>query len=252
MVKFSVGDTMSAETTRTPLTFAPRFDFSGPQVIVAGYTDPEGRERQLAHTFGSAPWLWSEDDEFRFDQAGRELSHATFSVPPQSAPADSCRRVPDGPDPLPGGLRADTAENFALPQTTVFCCDPEAAELRCVRDLGVLDRPLDARIGIAPDVTLLVQEGAVAGWSLTDPARYLTDGFAEPEATAPSPATRRRLAECLDLVSSPLVDEVMDQDAAAWRMLRTTERALRDQREDRRRADVLHQVISRLMEDYEP
>ncbi|MBV8933604.1 MAG: hypothetical protein JO285_13765, partial [Kutzneria sp.] len=52
-------------------------------------------------------------------------------------------------------------------------------------------------------------------------------------------------------VSSPLVDEVMDQDADAWRRLRATERALRDQRDDRHRADVLHRVVSRLIEDYE-
>ncbi|WKX70177.1 hypothetical protein [Streptomyces sp. XD-27] len=82
--------------------------------------------------------------------------------------------------------------------------------MRCFRELGALDGPLDARIGIAPEVDLLVEEVAVVGWSLTDPARYLTGGFADPEVTPPSHTTRLRLAECLDLVSSSLVDEVMD------------------------------------------
>jgi hypothetical protein len=155
------------------------------------------------------------------------------------------------PPALPGGLRADTTADFALPQTTVFCCTSEAGELRCFRNAGVLDEAMDARIAIAPDVHLLVQKGTVAGWSLTDPARYLTDGFAEPETAPPSHTTRLRLAECLKLVSAPLVDQVMDQDTAAWRRLRATERALHDQRDDRRRADVLLQVVSRLIEDYE-
>ncbi|MGW1755225.1 hypothetical protein [Streptomyces mirabilis] len=251
MVKFSVGETMSVETTGKPLAFTPRFNFSGPQVIVAGYADPEGRERQLAGTFGSMQWLWSENDHVRFDQGSRELCSLMLFVPPKSVPAEVCLLVPDGPRTVPGGLRADTADDFDLPQATVFCCGPEATELRCVRDLSVLDGPLDARIGIAPDVDLLVQDGSVAGWSLTDPARYLTDGFAEPDTAPPSPATRLRLAECLALVSEPLVDEVMDQDENAWRLLRATERALRDQQDDRRRADVLHQVIGRLIEDYE-
>lgn len=59
---------------------------------------------------------------------------------------------------------------------TVLCRAPGDAVLTCLRDLDVLDEPLEARIGIAPDVALLVQQGAVVGWSLTDPARYLTPG----------------------------------------------------------------------------
>ncbi|WP_326647229.1 MULTISPECIES: hypothetical protein [unclassified Streptomyces] len=251
MVKFSVGETTSVETTGNPLGFTPRFDFRDLQVIVAGYADPEEREQQLATTFGSMQWLWSENDHLRFDQGTRELCSATFFVPPESVPAEVCHRAPHGPPALPSGLRADTAKEFGLPQATVFCCTSEAAELRCFRDLGVLDGPLDARIGIAPDVDLLVQKGAVAGWSLTDPARYLTDGFADPEATPPSHTTRLRLAECLTLVSSPLVDQVMDQDTDAWRRLRATEHALRNQQDDRRRADVLHRIVSRLIDDYE-
>ncbi|MGW4077982.1 hypothetical protein ACWELB_31575 [Streptomyces asiaticus] len=251
MVRFSVGDTVNAETTRNPLTFTPRFDFIDLQVIVAGYTGPNEREQNLAHTFGSMQWLWSENDEFRFDQGSRELSHATFYVPRESAPAPLCHHALHMPQRLPSGLRTDTAQNFALPQATIFCCDPEASELRCYRDLSVLDGGPDALIGIAPDVSLLVKGGVVAGWSLTDPARYLTDGFAAPEATLPSHSTRLRLAECLSLVTAPLIDEVMDQDMDTWRRLRAIERALRDQRDDRNRATIMHRVISRLIEDYE-
>ncbi|MQS39019.1 hypothetical protein FFZ77_26610 [Streptomyces katsurahamanus] len=254
-MRFSVGTTASVETMGSPLGFSPRFDFSSLQVIVAGYTGPAEREQQLSHTFGSMQWLWSENEHFRFDQSSRELCSATFFVPPESAPAEVCRRAPEGPPSLPSGLRAATSADFDLPQAGVVCCTSEATELRCFRDLGALDGPLDARIGIAPDLDLLVREGAMVGWSLADPARYLTDGFAAPEDGPPAPATRLRLAECLALVTSPLVYEVTDhdhdQESDAWRRLRATERALREQRDDRRRADILHGVVSRLIEDYE-
>ncbi|MFK4185608.1 hypothetical protein ACI2L4_16545 [Streptomyces sparsogenes] len=250
-VQITLGDTMVAERTDRPLAFTPRFDFRDLQLIVAEYADPAGRERQLPDTFGSAQWLWSQDEHFRFDRGSRELCSLTFFVPPESVSVPQGHRRHDAPRTRAGGLRADTARDFAMPRTTVFHCDPEATELRCLRDIGVLDRDLDARIGIAPDVSLLVQQGEVAGWSLGDPARYLTDGFAEPRPTPPAPATRLRLAECLELVSSPLVDQVMDQDADAWHRLRATEHALRVQREDRPRAEILHGVISRLIEDYE-
>ncbi|WP_053691706.1 hypothetical protein [Streptomyces sp. WM6372] len=75
---------------------------------------------------------------------------------------------------LAGGLRADEVQDFRHEMCPVLYRAAGDAELTCVRDLDVLDEPVDARIGIAPDVALLVQNGAVVGWSLTDPARYLT------------------------------------------------------------------------------
>ncbi|WKX70178.1 hypothetical protein [Streptomyces sp. XD-27] len=115
---------MSAETTGNPLKVTPRFDITGPQVIVAEYTDSEGCGRLLGATFGSMQWLWSETDEARFDLDRRELVGATFYMPPESVPAQVCHRLPDGPRPLRDGLRADTAAEFALPQTTVLSAAP--------------------------------------------------------------------------------------------------------------------------------
>ncbi|MCX5340165.1 hypothetical protein [Streptomyces atratus] len=155
-VKITIGDTMIAETTGRPLAFTPRFDFRDLQLIVAGYADPAGRERQLPDTFGSMQWLWSQDEHFRFDQGSRELCSLTFFVPPQSV---SMPHVHDEPRTQAGGLRADAAQGFVMPQTTVFHCDPGATELRCLRDVGVLDRKLDARLGVAPDVASSSRRG---------------------------------------------------------------------------------------------
>ncbi|MFD5726144.1 hypothetical protein ACFWMT_08560 [Streptomyces sp. NPDC058368] len=248
-MKVTVGDGMAATTTGSPLAYAPRFDFRDLQLIVAEYADPAGRERELSETFGSMRWLWSQDEYVRFDRDTRELRSLTFFVPPQWICENPSFR--GGPPTRTAGLRADAVGEFAMPQTTVFHCGPVADALTCLADALLLGREPDARLGVAPDVDLLVYEGAVAGWNLGDPARYLTDGFAAPSSGPPAPATRLRLAECLELVSSPLVDRVMDREPEAWQRLRVVERALREQREDRGRADVLHGVISRLIEDYE-
>jgi hypothetical protein len=101
-------------------------------------------------------------------------------------------------------------------------------------------------------VELLVHDGALTGWRLIDPARCLTSGFNTPDTDSPpSPTTRRHLAECLRLVSAPVVDSVMEQDADAWRDLLALQRAVRDQHDDRRRADVVQAVIDRLVDDNE-
>ncbi|WP_256105132.1 hypothetical protein [Streptomyces sp. ODS05-4] len=74
-------------------------------------------------------------------------------------------------------------------------------------------------------MALLVQHGSVVGWSLTDPVRYLTTGFAAPDPVPPSPATRRLLSACLDLVTKPLLDDVQDRDPAALSRLRAADHA---------------------------
>ncbi|MGW4983738.1 hypothetical protein [Streptomyces mirabilis] len=145
-----------ATVTDDPLRITPRF--TSDSVDVGRYADAKERERFLADTFGSQEWLWDNPDVLRFEPADRKLVR-------------------------PGGLRADEVRDFRLEMCAVLCRTPGNAVLTGLRDLDVLDKPLEARVGIAPDVALLVQHGTVVGWSLTDPARYLTTGFAAPMPT---------------------------------------------------------------------
>ncbi|GAB2956403.1 hypothetical protein GCM10023080_014530 [Streptomyces pseudoechinosporeus] len=249
-MKLTIDEDWTATVTGDPLHITPRFDFWDFRVRIATYANVEERGRFLLDTFGSQPWLWDTPDELRFDPASRELVGAEFEIAGEAADAEDSARVPATPPVHPGGLRADEARDFRLEVTTELCRAPGDAVLTCLRDLDVLDEPLEARIGIAPDVALLVQQGTVVGWSLTDPARYLTPGFAAPDPAPPVPATRRLLTECLDLITTPLLDEVRRRDPAALAQLRALDKALRDQHEDRRRIDALTVKIAALVEDY--
>ncbi|WP_432119599.1 hypothetical protein [Streptomyces sp. bgisy032] len=66
----------------------------------------------------------------------------------------------------------------------------------------------------------------------------------------PVPATRRLLTECLDLVTTPVVDDLVDGEPATLARLRAADKALREQREDRHRADALLELIATCVEDY--
>lgn len=243
-------DDWTATVTGEPLSVIPAFDFSGPGVRLASYTSREERERFLLDTFGSQEWLWDAPDTLGFDRASRELVGAEFRLPHESASAEDCARLPTTPPVVPGGLRADEERNCRLEVTSVLCRAPGDAVLTSLRDLDVLDEPLEARIGIAQDLALLVQHGTVVGWSLTDPARHLTTAYAAPDPAPPSPATRRLLSACLDLITDPLLEEVQDREPAALARLREIHEALRAQQEDRHRADALLSLIGNLVEDY--
>jgi hypothetical protein len=237
-----------ATVTGDPLRIIPRF--TGGSVRLMDYADVNERERFLLASFGSQEWLWDAPDVIRFDKTDRVLGGAEFHWPEESASAKEVARLPLTPEVRPGGIRADEARDFRHERCTVLCRAPGDAMLTCLRDLGVLDEPLEARVGIAPDVALLVQRGAVVGWSLTDPARYLTTAYADPDPTPPSPATRRLLTECLDLVTMPVVDDLVDGEPAAVARLRAADETLRAQREDRHRADALLELIATYVEDY--
>ncbi|WKV75989.1 hypothetical protein AW27_033455 [Streptomyces sp. PCS3-D2] len=249
-MRLTIDGDWTATVTGEPLTTAPGFVFRDFRVRVATYTDVKERERFQLATFGSQDWLWDTPDELRFDPASRELVGAEFRVPAEAADDEDVARVPDLPAVHPGGLRADEVRDFRLEVTSDLCRGPGDNVLTCLRDLDVLDAPLEARIGIAPDVALLVQHGAVVGWSLTDPVRYLTSGFAAPDPAPPAPATRLLFSRCLDLVTSPLLDEVRDRRPQALATLRELEHALRNQREDRHRAEALLVFVTELVEDY--
>ncbi|MCY0928741.1 hypothetical protein OTB20_21535 [Streptomyces sp. H27-H1] len=249
-MRITIDADWTATVTGEPLSVTPRFAFRDFLVYIAPYPDVKERERFQLDTFGSQDWLWDTPDELRFDPAGRELVGAEFHMAAVVADAEDGARVPTAPPVRPGGLRADEARDFRLEVTTELCRAPADAVLTCLRDLDVLDEPLQARIGIAPDVALLVQHGTIVGWSLTDPVKYLTTAFAAPDPAPPAPATRLLFTECLDLVTAPLFDEVSNRNPAALARLRALDRRLRGQHEDRHRVEALTVLIADLMENY--
>ncbi|QNP76201.1 hypothetical protein IAG44_41740 [Streptomyces roseirectus] len=247
-MKLSFDGGWRATVTDDPLHLAPRF--AGGTVYVAPYTNVTEREHLLATTFGSQEWLWDIPDTLRFDPAGRQLAGLELQMPYRSAAMETSPRCPTLPAVRPGGLRADEVRNFRHEMCSVLCRTPGDATLICLRDMDILSKPLDARLGIAPDVALLIQRDTVVGWTLTNPAHYLTTGFSTPSPTLPSNTTRQLLTECLDLITTPVVDDLVDGHPATLARLRAADASLRAQREDRHRADALLSLIATYVEDW--
>ncbi|MET8288056.1 hypothetical protein AB0M86_16000 [Streptomyces sp. NPDC051639] len=101
------------------------------------------------------PVLWDAPDVFRFDPAEQRLARAEFQLPEGVRPGRGLARLPHTLGIRPGGLHADEATDF---RHEAPCCaaPPGDTVLTALRDPDVLDGPSQARVGIAPDVPLLV------------------------------------------------------------------------------------------------
>ncbi|WP_157901906.1 hypothetical protein [Streptomyces kanasensis] len=78
----------------------------------------------------------------------------------------------------------------------------------------------------------------------------LDDGWAATVTDDPLVFTPRLLTEWLDLITAPVIDDLMDGEPAAATRLRSVDQALRTQRQDQHRADALHALIANLVDDY--
>ncbi|WP_241989822.1 MULTISPECIES: hypothetical protein [unclassified Streptomyces] len=236
-----------ATVTGEPLDLVPRLHTD---LQLSPCANTVEREAFLLGTFGSQDWLWDVVDILRFDPDDRRLVGAEFCIPEDEASAEDSARLRLPPETRSGGLRADQVKDFRLEACTVLCRTPGDSVLTCLRDLDVLDEPLEARVRIAQDLALLVQHGTVVGWSLTDPVRYVTTPYVDPDPDPPAAATRRLFTECMDLLAEPMAFALSEGEPAALERLRAADQALHDQREDRHRANALRTVISQYVEDY--
>lgn len=249
-MKVFLTDNTAAQITQEPLEHAPRFSFSGPQVVVGPYANAEDREHDIARTFGSMQWLWSETDDVRFHNSDRLLRSLVLYAPEVTESVPAVGRLWTEVSVVTGGLRAENEAEFDLPQTVTRWCDPEARHLVCLGESPAQPSGDRFRLRVAPDTDLLFQGRHLAGWMITDPARYLSMGWERPEPSPPEVRTRSLLAECLALTAEPLVDDVMDGDGSVWQRLRDVANALHCQSFDRTRAKILTYTMDHLIESY--
>lgn len=250
-MKVLLTDTVGAEVSGPPLSATTRFRPVDASLSVGGHADPQERERELALTFGSAPWLWSDDDSVRFRTADRRLSSLFLHLPDTPSPDPAlCERWTLAPV-VAGGLLADRAEDFALPMAAHRWTGPDGRHLVC---LGADPRPRpDAErvaVRVADGTHLLIADGLVTGWMLTDPARHLADGWEEPAPGHADGTTALLLRECLSLTEGPVYGLLGDGDEAACARLRDLERRVRAHASaDPARMSVLGRAVERLLDD---
>jgi hypothetical protein len=195
------------------LADTPRFNLGGRSLVVGPYHSAESREVHLAETYGSGDPFLDTTDEIRFSSRTSQLVSLNIGVPERptrdSAFIESVEALPlrrDVPTLPPG-------EPFQTVVATHTWIDLDGQRLAVFRD-GV--RPT-ARLEIAADLEMALDQETISGFILRDPARYLTSGWTEAESTRPDVALGTVLATYIHLLDGQFVDRLDDGDAAARR-----------------------------------
>lgn len=66
----------------------PRWMLDGGTVLIGPYHSADEHDQHLAQTIGSTDWLWSGDDELRFDQETLLLQSVLLQLPDATLPSD--------------------------------------------------------------------------------------------------------------------------------------------------------------------
>ncbi|MDT3400626.1 hypothetical protein RKE29_29170 [Streptomyces sp. B1866] len=246
---FRIASTFPVEPTGEPLGFFPRYSISGLFVSVSPPTDQESHEKLLSETFGSTDWLWSGDDELRFDRRTGNLVGFTFKTP-EEAPDHSW-------DPRPwllapastGALRACSKENFdARPAETRWVSD-DGSHLVCAHRGSLKESARIERLNVARDLDFVFEDGNLSGWILRNPANHLVQQWDLPRKNSAPPGLGESLRDYLSIIVQPNIESMQEEDPRILERLTTLRQKLINIPGDIRR-DIIIAQIDRLCDDW--
>lgn len=194
-----------------PVAPQPRLWLNSPAVVLR--SDPDGAPDD-APTVGSRAWLWGDDEDWRFDADSGVLTSLVWNLPEVNIQADSGFRDWDHSATVTGTLRLDRPEDFGRQPARVRWCDPNGAELVGLYSPEIAAGLPRCRVALADRTHLLIAGETVVGWSIKDPARYITGEAVPPTAWDTEPDVRLPplLAAFFAQVTEENVDKLEDGD----------------------------------------
>lgn len=231
----------------------PEVWVNSPAVVVKSGAD--GRDGDDA-TVGSSDWLWSADEGWAFAAGDGALASLLLTLPEVNVGSDAVAGWSDAPA-IVGTLRLAEPRGFSRPPTVARYCDPYGRSLFGLYEDSDVSVVADAgprwRLEIAEGTHLLVAGETLAGWSIADPARYLTGAAVAPAAseTAASESLAALFAEYCDLVTEDGVDRLEDGDSELRaRLRRCAERAAALGAAGESRALEVEVKVRQVLEDF--
>jgi hypothetical protein len=159
-------------------------------------------------------WLWSDTEEFRFDQQSLALVSAFLVL------SDLTLDTPFLLDPwfrAPVSVGVprlvEVVKHFPVDTAPARWIDPQCQALTSTLpfafDKQIRQRP---RLRIAPDLELFFADDRYCGWSLRHPIRYIVQEWEEPSQEAVSEELTALVYDYLTLVTHPFLGLMWERD----------------------------------------
>ncbi|WP_127201709.1 hypothetical protein [Streptomyces sp. Z26] len=236
-------------SARERIPYTPRYSVSGLFVTLGPHVDLASHEQLLSSTFGSADWLWSGDDEFRFEKANRILTGVKLGTA-EEGPVDA--RGPAAWLDLPcisGGLQAESEEDFAAcPMASRWVSD-DGRWLICAAGRELTPTAAFLRLRVAEFLDFVFADGVLVGWILESPARFLVREWESPPGVDCDPVLNVGLREFLSIVVEPGIEALQEGNPLVHSSLARLRGRLARIPADSRR-DILIERIDDLTEEW--
>ena len=218
-------------------------------MTVGPHVDLASHERFLSETFGSTDWLWSGDDEFRFDKKTRDLAGVILATPEEGSSGGWSPAAWLDLPRISGGLRVDNDQNFdAMPMATRWVSD-DGRWMICAATGSQTSGNALLRLSVADCLDFVFADGLLIGWILESPARFLVREWEKPPGGDCAPELETALRDFLVLLTEPNIEAMQDGDPLVHSSLADLRVRLTRIPEDPRR-DVLIERIDGLTEEW--
>lgn len=166
-------------------------------------------------TVGSRAWLWGDDEDWRFDAGSGLLVSVILDLPEVNSPTNLGLRDWDESPTVTGTLRLERPKDFGRQPTSVRWLAPDGTELAGFYSPEPSTDQPRRRIALADRTHLLIAGDSLVGWSIKEPARFITGESVPPSAQGTEPDVRLAplLASFFSLVTEENVDKLEEGDS---------------------------------------
>ncbi|MFV2118771.1 hypothetical protein ACE14D_10100 [Streptomyces sp. Act-28] len=224
------------------LASPPRYHLDIPAVSVCTAIEQHEHEQLLRSTFGSVDWLWSGDDEFRFQRSSRILTSLSLRVPEINTMSQEEAHAWLDVPPKEAGLQALSDENFSVPPAHKRWLSEEADWLVCTLSTPPARKADTERLRITGDLDLVFEGGIYSGWVLKNPADHLASGSEGPPSHTATQSFKFAFKKFMDFFIQPTYDLMAEEDPNTLGELESLRDLILRLPEDVRRKALLDQI----------
>jgi hypothetical protein len=228
------------------LSHKPRWDVRGISLVLGAYNNGyEHEEHLVMDSVGS-----TDNFELRFNKNNLVLTSALFRVPETNIDLATSSIPWLEEIPLTGLLHLTDPKYFEPEPPEFRWFDPEGQVLICINEHGLSEQQNRFRLRIAMDVDLMFSDNQLCGWMLSQPLRYVTHEWEDPQPFDSDTELASIAHKYLQLVSEDFFEQMEDEDPKILQALLEVKQKLQNKHSLGYQRKVFGQSIESIVEQY--